>query len=44
MERWMTEAEEKTIKLVDDHWDKIEQLSVILLDKEIMYEEELINF
>ena len=44
VERWMTEAEEKTIKLVDDNWDKIEQLSVILLDREIMYEEELINF
>ena len=37
----MTEAEQKTIKLVNDNWDKIEQLSTILLDKEIMYEDEL---
>ena len=43
VERWMTEAEEKTIKLVDDHWDKIEQLSTLLLDKELMYEEDLKN-
>ena len=41
VERWMTEAEQKTIKLVDDNWDRIEQLSTILLDKEIMYEDEL---
>ena len=41
VERWMTEAELKTIKLVDDNWDKIERLSTLLLDKEIMYEDEL---
>ena len=37
----MTEAEQKTIKLVDDNWDRIKQLSTILLDKEIMYEDDL---
>lgn len=41
VERWMTEAEQKTIKLVNEHWDKIEHLSYFLLDKEIMYEEDL---
>ncbi|WP_309499071.1 AAA family ATPase [Sulfurovum sp.] len=41
LERWMTEGEQKTIKLVDDNWDKIEHLSIILLEKEIMYEDDL---
>ena len=41
VERWMTEAELKTIKLVDDNWDKIEHLSTLLLDKEILYEDDL---
>ena len=44
VERWMTEAEERTIKLVDDNWDKIVELSTLLLDKEIMYEDELLSF
>ncbi len=41
VERWMTEAEQRTLKLVDDHWERIEQLSTLLLDKEIMYEDDL---
>jgi len=41
VERWMKEGEQKTIKLVDDNWDKIENLSTILLEKEIMYEDDL---
>ncbi|MDQ7047749.1 MAG: AAA family ATPase [Sulfurovum sp.] len=41
VERWMSEAEQKTIKLVNDNWNKIQQLSMLLLDKEIMYEDEL---
>lgn len=41
LERWMAEAEQTTKVLVDDHWDKIEQLAALLLDKEILYEEDL---
>jgi len=44
VERWMTEAEQRTTRLVDDHWDQIESLSMLLLDNEIMYEDELNNF
>jgi len=41
LERWMIEAEKTTIALVDDNWDKIEQLATLLVDKEILYEEDL---
>jgi ATP-dependent Zn protease len=41
IERWMSEGEDATMKLVDEHWEKIEALSKVLLDKEIMYEEDL---
>ena len=41
IERWMREAEEKTLKLMDEHWKKIEGLTLLLLDKEIVYEEDL---
>ena len=41
VERWMTEAEQKTIKLVNNNWELIEHLSTLLLDKEIMYEDDL---
>ena len=43
LDRWMHEGEERTIKLVDEHWESIEKLSNELLDKEIMYEEDLKN-
>ena len=43
LDRWMHEGNETTMKLVEEHWDKIEKLSVALLDKEIMYEEDLKN-
>ncbi len=43
LDRWMHEGNETTMKLVEEHWDKIEKLSVTLLDKEIMYEEDLKN-
>jgi len=43
IERWMRESEEVTIKLVHENWEKIERLSTLLLEKEIMYEEDLIN-
>lgn len=41
VERWMRECEDVTVRLVNDSWDKIENLSKLLLEKEIMYEEDL---
>ncbi len=41
LERWMKESEEKTITLVNDKWEEIENLAQELLAKEIMYEEDL---
>jgi len=43
LERWMVEAEQRTIMLVNDNWELIEQLAHELLSKEIMYEEDLKN-
>jgi len=43
LDRWMHEGEEITTKLVDEHWNRIEKLSNKLLDKEIIYEEDLKN-
>jgi len=43
LERWMAESEKNTIALVDKHWGQIEALATTLLDKEIMYSEELNN-
>lgn len=43
IERWMHEAEDKTKNLVNEHWEAIENLSSLLLDKEIMYAEDLEN-
>ncbi len=41
IERWMSEAEERTQSLLEEHWNKVEELTTLLLDKEIMYEEDL---
>lgn len=41
VERWMNEAKNKTEKLVEEHWNKIEKLSKHLLEKEVVYEDEL---
>jgi len=43
LDRWMYEGEETTVRLVDKYWDRIEKLSDELLNKEIMYEEDLKN-
>jgi ATP-dependent Zn protease len=43
LDRWMHEGEESTTKLVDKHWDRIKKLASEVLDKEIMYEEDLKN-
>ena len=41
LERWMIEGEKSTIDLVNTHWSTIEKLSKLLLEKEIIYEDEL---
>jgi len=41
LERWMVEGQKDTNTLVNEHWDAIEHLSKVLLEKEIIYEEEL---
>jgi cell division protease FtsH len=38
---WLNEAENTTIKLIDENWEKIERLAQLLLDNEIIYEEDL---
>ncbi|CAA6808587.1 MAG: Cell division protein FtsH (EC [uncultured Sulfurovum sp.] len=44
IERWMRECEELTSQLVNENWERIEKLSIMLLEKEIMYEEDLEGF
>jgi cell division protease FtsH len=41
LEKWMLEGEKGANTLVDAHWKKIEELSALLLEKEIIYEDEL---
>lgn len=41
LERWMLEGEERITELVNVHWGTIERLSAQLLEKEIIYEDEL---
>ncbi|HHS92263.1 MAG TPA: hypothetical protein ENK82_02870 [Campylobacterales bacterium] len=41
VDRWMRELEQETIALIDKNWDKVEALANELLDKEIMYSEDL---
>lgn len=41
LERWMLEGQNKIQTLVDENWSTIENLSKILLAKEIIYEDEL---
>lgn len=41
LERWMLEGQKRIIDLVNEHWDTIENLSKSLLEKEIIYEDEL---
>ena len=43
LQRWMVEGEQKTRKLVDENWERIEKLSNLLLDHEILYEAELLS-
>jgi ATP-dependent Zn protease len=41
LEKWMLEGEKRVANLVDEHWDTIEKLSKLLLEKEIIYADEL---
>jgi cell division protease FtsH len=41
LERWMLEGEKSTTGLVDQHWSTIERLAKSLLEKEIIYADEL---
>jgi ATP-dependent Zn protease len=41
LERWMIEGEKSTINLVNEYWNTIQSLSKSLLEKEIIYEDEL---
>ncbi|QOY53597.1 AAA family ATPase [Candidatus Sulfurimonas marisnigri] len=41
LERWMLEGEKHVTGLVNEYWSTIESLSKLLLEKEIIYEDEL---
>ena len=41
MQRWMVEGKHRATELVKTHWNEIEPLSQLLLEKEIIYEAEL---
>jgi len=41
LERWMLEGEKSITDLVNEHWKVIENLSKLLLEKEIIYADEL---
>ncbi|MEA1918573.1 MAG: AAA family ATPase [Campylobacterota bacterium] len=41
LERWMIEGKQSVTDLVNDHWSTIERLSKLLLEKEIIYDDEL---
>ncbi|UCN01498.1 AAA family ATPase [Sulfurimonas sp. SWIR-19] len=41
LERWMNESEKNIKNFIDEHWNIIEELASLLLEKEIIYEDEL---
>ena len=41
LERWMLESEKRVVNLVNEYWETIENLSKLLLEKEIIYEDQL---
>ena len=41
LERWMLEGEKSVTELVNEHWNTIQNLSKLLLEKEIIYADEL---
>jgi len=44
VERWLKEAKKDANQYVDKHWSKIEKLAELLLDKEVVFEKELLEF
>jgi ATP-dependent Zn protease len=40
---WLNKAQERTKKLIDEHWDKVSTLAKLLQDKEIVNENELLE-
>ena len=40
---WLDEAKERTTKLIEDHWSKVTALAVLLQDKEVVSEDELLE-
>ncbi|HIP54742.1 MAG TPA: AAA family ATPase [Sulfurimonas autotrophica] len=44
LERWMDESQKNISDFIDTHWKTIQKLSSLLLEKEIIYEEELDEF
>lgn len=43
LQKWLREGKEETKKLITEHWNKIEKLSKLLLEKEVVYEDALQN-
>ena len=41
LQEWLLEAEKTTKELVDNHWESIKILSKVLIEKEVVYENEL---
>ncbi len=41
VDRWLQEGKETTKALVEKHWSTIEKLAKMLLEKEVLYEEDL---
>jgi len=44
LEQWMIEGQKKSKEIVEQEWSLIEKLSKLLIEKEIIYEEELLAF
>ena len=43
VKEWLDEAKEKTVKVIDENWDKVTALAKLLQDKEIVNESELLE-
>lgn len=41
LQRWLDEARKRTEKLVEEHWTSIDKLGLLLLEKEIVYEDDM---
>lgn len=41
IQRWLDDARQRTEKLIEEHWMSIDKLGMLLLDKEIVYENDM---